>query len=46
MTDITSLCGGSVELESAFLDRISEFYDIIIKNGKIYIDTTTEKVLI
>ena len=43
MTDITTLCDGSVELESAFLDCISEFYDIIIKNGKIYIDTTTEK---
>lgn len=43
MIDITSLCGGSVELESAFLNRVSEFYDIIIKNGKIYIDTATEK---
>ena len=43
MIDITSLCNGSVELESAFLVRVSEFYDITIKNGKIYIDTTTEK---
>lgn len=43
MTDITSLCNGSVELESEFLNRVSEFYDIIIKNGKIYIDTTIEK---
>lgn len=43
MIDITSLCGGSVELESACLNLVSEFYDIIIKNGKIYIDTTTEK---
>lgn len=43
MTDITTLCGSLVELELAFLDRISEFYDIIIKNGKIYIDATTEK---
>ena len=43
MIDITSLCNGSVELESAFLNRASEFYNIIIKSGKIYIDTTTEK---
>ena len=41
MTDITSLCSGSVEFELVFLCGISGFYDIIIKNGKIYIDTTT-----
>lgn len=43
MINITSLCNGSVELESEFLNRVSEFYDIIIKNGKIYIDISAEK---
>lgn len=43
MIEITCLCRGNLEFEKEFLNRISEFYNIIIKNGKIYIDTTTEK---
>lgn len=46
MIEIMWLCQGNVEFEKEFLNRISEFYNIIIKNGKIYIDTTTKKVLI
>lgn len=43
MVDITFLCGGLVELELPFLIWVSKKYNISIKNGKIYIDTTTEK---
>nr|DAO66680.1 MAG TPA: hypothetical protein [Caudoviricetes sp.] len=38
MVDITFLCGGLVELELSFLIWLSKKYDIIISNGRIYID--------
>ena len=43
MIEITWLCQSSVEFEKEFLNRISDFYNIIVKNHKIYIDISNIK---
>lgn len=43
MLDITNWITGTVEVEIEFLNFLSRFHNIVIKNGKIYLDTVDEK---
>lgn len=43
MLDITNWITGTVEVEIEFLNFVSRFNNIVIKNGKIYLDTVNKE---